>query len=64
MSSDTHTIRLPRRMRRLARSETAHRADTVTTAQPSEAASQRGRLSRVADDVSVPVRGEFRHFAW
>lgn len=40
MSSDTHTIRFPLRMRRVARSETPHRADPVTTAQPSEAASQ------------------------
>lgn len=64
MSTDTLSLRLPLRLRRLARSETAPRAHTVTTSQPSEPAPQRGRLSRVADDVSAPVRGGFRYFAW
>lgn len=62
MSTDTLTIRLPLRLRRLVSSGTAPRV--VASAQSAESTAERGRLSRVADDVSAPIRGEFRYFAW
>lgn len=64
MSSSSIVLRVPMIVREKLRGLEVATPDTPSDAGVEESPGRRAPLARLADEVSPPVRGGFRHFVW